>query len=177
MIPRRGARAAALMGLASMLWSPLHAAAQTATPSGLANPLAAQSLDGLSATRERPLFAPSRRSAPPPAPVAPAPVAESAAEPPHIALLGIIIAVDGPRAWVNDISTNKIMKVRIGDDIDGWKVGQIHERRLVLWRDGRSATFSLFNGEHRKSSAAQILNAANKSPEDGQRPSHRRRLE
>jgi hypothetical protein len=163
-----------LLGLCSIVLCAKEACAQTASAAGLVNPLAAPSLDRLSATRERPLFTPSRRAPPPPLVASAAPV-ESAASPPSISLLGVIIAVEGPRAVINDMTRNKIVRVRIGDEIDGWKVRQIDERLLVLWRDGRSASFKLFSGEHTKPPSGQTLNAANKQPEPGPHQPHRPR--
>jgi hypothetical protein len=168
-------RMVVLLGLGSILFFVNEACAQTANPAGPANPLAAPSLDRLSATRERPLFTPGRRAPPPPPPVASAAPVESAASPPSISLLGVIIAVEGPRAVINDMARNKIVRVRIGDEIDGWKVRQIDERLLVLWRDGRSANFKLFNGEHTRPPPGQTLNAANKQPEPGPHQPHRPR--
>jgi len=170
---RRFGMVVVLLSLCCILSSTQPARVQTASPAAVANPLAAPSLNRLSATRERPLFTPSRRAAPPP-PVASAAPAESAASPPQIALLGVIIAVEGPRAVINDMASNKIVRVRIGDEIDGWKVRQIDERLLVLWRDGRSASFKLFNGERVKPSG-QTVNAANKQPEPGPHQPHRPR--
>ena len=172
---RRRSGMVVLLGLCSIVWSAKEACAQTASPAGLANPLAAPSLDRLSATRERPLFTPSRRAPPPPPPVASAAPVEAAASPPSISLLGVIIAVEGPRAVINDMTRNKIVRVRVGDEIDGWKVRQIDERLLVLWRDGRSASFKLFSGEHTKPPSGQTLNAANKQPEPGSHQPHRPR--
>ena len=166
----------ALLGLCSITLSTTQARAQTTGPAGVANPLAAPSLDQLSATRERPLFTPSRRAAPPPPVASTAPI-ESAASPPRIALLGVIIAVEGPRAVINDMAINKIVRVRIGDDIEGWKVRQIEERLLVLWRDGRSQSFKLFNGERAKPGSGQSLNAVNKQPESAPHQPHRPRTE
>jgi general secretion pathway protein N len=170
---RRRSGMVALLSLCSIVSSTEPARLQTASPAAVANPLAAPSLNRLSATRERPLFTPSRRAAPPP-PVASAAPVESAAAPPQIALLGVIIAVEGPRAVIHDMASNKVVRVRIGDEIDGWRVRQIDERLLVLWRDGRSASFKLFNGERAKS-PGQTLNTANKQPEPGQHQPHRPR--
>jgi hypothetical protein len=39
------------------------------------------------------------------------------------------------------------VRVRIGDDIGGWKVAQIEGRRLVLVLDDRIATFTIFAGK------------------------------
>jgi hypothetical protein len=109
------------------------------------SPLAAQqSLDQLSATRRRPLFSPTRRPpAPPPiiVPTAPPPL-----PPPEVALLGVVMDGDTARALVRVGQQAKIARVQIGDDIGGWKVGQIEARYLVLLLDGREAKFSMFSG-------------------------------
>jgi general secretion pathway protein N len=117
-------------------------------PTGtLANPLEAQPLDRLSATRERPLFSPTRRPTPlpPPPPPEPAPVA-LVPQPPNVQLFGIVVDDDGARAIVR-AGTEKVDRVQIGDDIGGWKVSQIEGRRLVLSLDGRFATFTLFSSD------------------------------
>jgi general secretion pathway protein N len=113
----------------------------------LANPLEAQPLDRLSATRERPLFSPTRRPTPPPPPPPPeaAPVAV-APQPPNVQLFGIVVDDEGARAIVRS-GTEKVDRVQIGDDIGGWKVAQIEGRRLVLSLDGRFATFTLFSND------------------------------
>jgi hypothetical protein len=116
-------------------------AAQESLPS----PLAAQPLDRLSATRERPLFSPTRRPPPPPPQVAAAPPPPPA-PPPNVALFGIVMDGDEARAVVRAGPAEKIMRVGIGDDIGGWKVAQIEGRRLVLALNGRIATFMMFSG-------------------------------
>jgi hypothetical protein len=113
----------------------------------LPSPLAAQPLDRLTATRERPLFSPTRRPPVPPAPVVSAPEAPPPPPPPpDVALFGIVMDGDEARAVVRTGPAEKIMRVRIGDDIGGWKVSQIEGRRLVLSRDDRIATFMMFTG-------------------------------
>jgi hypothetical protein len=114
----------------------------------LANPLEAQPLDRLSATRERPLFSPTRRPIPPPPPPPPeaAPVAV-VPQPPNLQLFGIVVDDEGARAIVRS-GTEKVDRVQIGDDIGGWKVAQIEGRRLVLSLDGRLATFTLFSNDN-----------------------------
>jgi hypothetical protein len=121
----------------------------------LPSPLAAQPLDRLSATRERPLFSPTRRPPPPPPQVAAAPPPPPA-PPPNVALFGIVMDGDEARAVVRAGPAEKIMRVGIGDDIGGWKVAQIEGRRLVLALNGRIATFMMFSG-----------NSANNAPPAG----------
>src|SRR5262245_25079648 len=116
-----------------------------ATPTaGLASPLAVHSLDRLSATRERPLFSPSRRAPAPPPPIVRPPPPPP--EPPNVTLVGIVMDADEARAIVQSGPTNEVRRVRIGDEIGGWKVAQIESRRLVLKLDSRLATFSMFSG-------------------------------
>ena len=125
------------------------AGAPPEAPSGaaLANPLATWTLDRLSATRERPLFAPTRRPPPPPPPP-PAPVVQQVetppVPPPTLMLLGIVTEADGARAMVRTQSSNKVVRARLGDEIGGWKVTQIETRRLVLSHDDRSFGYTLF---------------------------------
>jgi hypothetical protein len=117
-------------------------------PAGiLANPLQAQLLDRLSATRDRPLFSPSRRPPPPPPPpVERVPEAAAPPPPPNVTLFGIVVDGDRARAIVSS-GTGKMARVQIGDDVGEWKVSQIEGRRLVLALDGRLATFTLFSRE------------------------------
>jgi hypothetical protein len=124
---------------------------------GLTNPLAAWSLDHLSVTRERPLFAPTRRPPPPPppAPVAlrvPAPLAP----PPNVVLLGIVTADDGARAMVRTEGSSQVTRARLGDEIGGWKVTQIDARHLTLSSDDRSVSFALFARMNAKSATGRL---------------------
>jgi hypothetical protein len=119
----------------------------------LANPVAAQSLDELSATLNRPLFSPGRR---PPAPPPPPPVVQTTAPPapppsrPDLMLLGVVMDGEGARAVIRTGGNKKILRAQIGDDIDGWKVSQIEGRKVVLSLDGRFATFTLFSGDRER---------------------------
>jgi hypothetical protein len=138
----------------------------------LPNPLEAQPLDRLSATRERPLFSPTRRPTPPPPPPPSdaAPVAV-VPQPPNLQLFGIVMDDEGARAIVRT-GTEKVDRVQIGDDIGGWKVSQIEGRRLVLSLDGRYATFTLFsndNGQQAPRDAEQTATQA--GPVTNQPPS------
>jgi hypothetical protein len=51
---------------------------------------------------------------------------------------------DEARAVVRIGPGGKIVRVRIGDDVGGWKVVEIAARRLVLSLEDRTASFSLF---------------------------------
>jgi hypothetical protein len=112
-----------------------------------ASPLAGEPLDRLSATRERPLFSSTRRSPPPPPVVVRSPEPPPPPPPPpNVALFGVVMDGDEVRAIVRTGPATNVMRVRVGDDIGGWKVAQIDGRRIVLVLDGRIATFTMFAG-------------------------------
>jgi len=143
-----------------------HGACAADAPS-LANPLAARGLDSLTATRERPLFSPSRR--PPPPPPAPAPVVVQRTEPkpidpPSIVLLGIVTEDGEARAVLRAGSSNKVVRARVGEEVGRWTVTQIEPRRLVLSHDDRVVSFALFAGNPGKNAAGRSPPAAAQVP-------------
>ena len=111
----------------------------------LSNPLAAQSLERLSATVDRPLFSPSRRRAPTP------PVGRDTeprvppSPPPSLVLSGVVMDGETARVVVLVGTERRVLRAQIGDEIDGWRVSQIEGRKLVLSLGDRFATFTLFN--------------------------------
>jgi general secretion pathway protein N len=125
---------------------------QSANPSGpepaaaqSSNPLAAISIDRLSAARDRPLFSRSRRPfTPPPVNVAPRIVA---AEPPapRLSLLGTVTGEDASIAIFLDQAANRPVRLRIGEVHDGWTVTGVSEREARVERDGRSLNFKMPN--------------------------------
>jgi general secretion pathway protein N len=115
----------------------------------LGNPLWAVTLEQLPATRDRPLFAPSRR--PPPRPEAPRveitaaiPAPAPPRQPPSVVLMGTVTDADGTWALVRAGGSEKVTHARLGDEISGWKVSEIEARRLVLSSADRSVSFALF---------------------------------
>jgi hypothetical protein len=113
------------------------------------NPLAAQSIQSLSATLKRPLFAPSRRP-PPPEPeavvhAAPPPPPNPPPATPSVRLIGTVIDALGSQAILRSASDNKDMRVRVGDNVSGWKVKDIEKSRLVLVQDQRTFFVVLFS--------------------------------
>jgi hypothetical protein len=158
--------------MVSQVWA-ADAPPRAGNPTGstLESPLAGQPLDRLSATRERPLFSPTRR--PPP----PLDLAVSGPEPPPlplppptVALLGVVMDGGEARAIVRTSAAADVVRVRVGDDIGGWKVAQIEVTRLVLSVDDRVATFAMFAGSDAgaASPADLVLQSADK-PSPGQR--------
>ena len=96
-------------------------------------------LNSLEATRNRPLFSPTRR--PPPLPSHPAPVAIEPVvpppPPPRLQLSGVIIGSGKRVAIVVRLGDAKTLSVEIGSQIDGWTVAAILPRGITLRRDAR----------------------------------------
>jgi general secretion pathway protein N len=153
-VGRQGSFVVVLLLLSSLA----RAADPTQDAEAVANPLQLQPLDQLSVTDERPLFSPTRR--PPAKPVAPIvsrsePPPPPPPPPPSVVLLGIVSEDDGDaRAAIRsgDKSVgNKVMRVRVGDAVAGWKVERIEPRRLFLTSGDRAVDFALFGPKPAKS--------------------------
>jgi hypothetical protein len=132
------------------------------------SPLASQSLESLSATRERPLFSPTRRPPPPPPVIVQAPPPPPPPPPaPDVALFGIVMDGENARAIIRASPGAKVTRVGIGDDVGGWKVAQIDGRKLVLMLDGRLATFLMFTTKNANSAqSGSALQATSNQPQD-----------
>jgi general secretion pathway protein N len=116
-------------------------------PSG--NPLWAIPLSALTATRERPLFLPSRRAPAPavagtPVAVAPPPPPPPAApEQPQLILVGAIANGNEGYAVFLDQSTNSVIRLKTGQDHSGWVLRSVKGREATLEKDRLSTTLSL----------------------------------
>ena len=125
-----------------------RAAEQPLEPTG--NPLWGVPLSTLTATRERPLFTPSRR-APAPAvagPVVaapPPPPASAPAEPerPQLVLVGAIASDSEGIAVFLDQATNNIIRLRTGQDHSGWVLRSVKGREATLQKDQQTTTLTL----------------------------------
>jgi general secretion pathway protein N len=125
--------------------APRNVRPSTSAPAG--NPLWAVPLSALTATRDRPLFAPTRRPPPaavpfvrPPAPPPP-PVAE--AGPPRLRLLGTVINDREKIAVFQDDASQSIIRIRLGEQHAGWVLRSVQGRSVTLEGNNREATFSL----------------------------------
>ncbi|WP_244066665.1 hypothetical protein [Bradyrhizobium sp. Ce-3] len=110
------------------------------------NPVELQPLEQLSTTRDKPLFSPARRQpAKPVVPVARQEPPPPPAPPPSVVVLGIVSENgDGQAAIRAAGKGDKVVRVRTGDDVGGWKVERIEPRRLVLKQGERTVDFALF---------------------------------
>jgi hypothetical protein len=108
------------------------------------------SLDDLSATRDRPLFSPSRRPRPSNvavavAPPPPPPPPEVPTPAPNLTLYGTFESPTEVWASVQVQPDDKPITVRYGTIVAGWRVVDISRKQLVLARGDRTAVFKMFN--------------------------------
>lgn len=114
-----------------------------------ANPLWAIPLSSMTATRQRPLFSPSRREpAPPPVAVAPAaPVKAVSAPPeperPQLSLVGVVAGTSDGLAVFLNLVTHDIVRLRIGEGHEGWVLHSVKGREAVLEKNHRTAVIGL----------------------------------
>ena len=120
-----------------------------------ANPISALDLDTLTATRELPLFTPSRtppvvmetEPEPEPEPVVEAEIVEETdPEPPPLELIGIVVTEAEQVVLLLDQSTGEVQRIRPGDDFQGWTVSIIDSRTVELESEGSSQTLTMFTG-------------------------------
>jgi hypothetical protein len=122
---------------------------QEAQPPVSANPLWAVPLSALAATRNRPLFTPSRR--PPAAVVANAPVVApvrqapppTAPEHPNLALIGTVAGDNESVAVFIDNTTHDAVRLRTGEGHAGWVLQSVDRRAVTLQKGGQTETLEL----------------------------------
>lgn len=101
----------------------------------IVNPLSAIQLAKLSATRERPLFAPTRR---PPRPTV-MPVVSSAPpqpERPQFVLVGTVLSDTGGIGLFLEKTTNQVFRLKVGEMRHGWTLQSIKQQSASLEKSG-----------------------------------------
>jgi hypothetical protein len=113
-----------------------------------ANPLWGIPLASLSGTRDRPIFSSSRR--PPALAVAPAVVAKVVAPPkpreperPPLSLVGTIASGEEGFGIFLDQSTKAALRLKLGEDYQGWKLRTVQGREATLEKDQQAITLAL----------------------------------
>ena len=134
-------------------------AAPTRTPS--ANPLWGIPLSQLSETRDRPIFSPSRRPPPVVAAVDPAtvkpPPRKKEMRPPQFSLVGTIASEDEGFGIFLDHSTKTALRLKVGDDYQGWKLRAIRGREVTMQKDEQAAVLSLPEPGESSNGAVQLI--------------------
>jgi general secretion pathway protein N len=117
-------------------------------PSG--NPLWAVPLDALSNTRDRPIFAPSRRPPPPPVvenPYVPPPPPRVETKPPPeplmLSLVGTIVGDSRGVALFVEKGSQEVIRLRTGESRQGWVLRSVQGRNALLEKGDRRETVTL----------------------------------
>jgi general secretion pathway protein N len=112
------------------------------------NPLWSVSVSALNATRDRPLFSPSRLppqpTRPPQMPLQAAP-ATAPSGPPPLALVGAIIGEskgEGMAIFVDELAKTTL-RLKIGESYSGWLLQLIRGRQVVLQKEHQTAVLDL----------------------------------
>ena len=113
-----------------------------------ANPLWAIPLSALTATRDRPLFSASRRPPPPAvAPVAivrpPPPPRPAEPEKPSLVLVGTILGDPDSFGIFIDQTSRSALRLRVGEQHDGWTLRSVQKREATLVKDQQSALVAM----------------------------------
>jgi hypothetical protein len=114
-----------------------------------ANPLWAVPLAQLSGTRDRPVFSRSRRPQPAAVEIAAEPVVakppprKKETEPPRITLVGTIASDDNGFGIFIDQATKAALRLKVGDDFQGWKLHAIRGREVTMEKDQETAVLTL----------------------------------
>jgi general secretion pathway protein N len=112
-----------------------------------ANPLWAIPLTQLSGTQDRPIFSPSRRPAPTVAAAEPAvvkpPPRKKEIQPPPLSLVGTIASDDESFGIFIDQSTKAALRLKVGEDYQGWKLLGIRGREVTMQKDQQAAVLTL----------------------------------
>jgi hypothetical protein len=109
------------------------------------NPLWGVRIKDLAATRNRPLFSPSRR---PPAPVVtaappPPPPRQFTPEKPPLVLIGTVVSENEAIAVFRDQSTKRTVKLRTGLRLDGWALLRVNKKDVVLRKENTTVSLAL----------------------------------
>jgi hypothetical protein len=122
--------------------------APTTPGAASANPLWAIPLSTLEATRDRPLFTPTRRPPPPvvagaPAVVAAAPPPPPPAEHPNLVLVGTVVGNTEGIAVFVDPNSHDTVRLRTGEGHNGWILETIDGRAAILAKNDQKETLEL----------------------------------
>ena len=143
------------------------AAEEPSVRAPVGNPLWAIPLKSLSATRERPLFSPSRR---PPAPkviatpaspsLPPPPPSKPAPDHPPLTLVGTAIGEAVSIGIFVDQNTREVVRLRAGEGHAGWTLRAVEDRKAIFEKDRSEATLALPpRSATQEASAPPALNA------------------
>ncbi len=147
---------------------PAKAPSDAGTPVG--NAVLTIPLSKLSMTRDRPIFSPSRRPPPLPAPPVVAKQVEPTkpAEPdqPPLILVGTVASGDSGIAVFVEQSTENTVRLRVNESHQGWTLRSIQGREVTLLKDRKSSVLALSppGGNSEPARAQAALEPTRRSP-------------
>lgn len=109
------------------------------------NPIARISLSSLTATRERPIFSPSRRPPPVQARTPIMPIRHAARTRPNFTLLGTISAGRQGMAILLDQKNGTVLRLKVGEGRLGWTLRRVEAQEATLQNNRQTAVLSLPN--------------------------------
>jgi hypothetical protein len=104
-------------------------------------------LKDLSATRERPLFAPTRRRPPPPQPHVVTVAPEHPPETPRMVLTGIIVKPSEIIVVLRNVATSESISLRSGESVGPWRVKAQNDHSVILSDGTKQFTLEMFTGQ------------------------------
>jgi general secretion pathway protein N len=112
---------------------------------GRPNPLWAIPMQSLTATRERPIFSPSRRPPPPVSLAAPQqqPAQKNEPDRPLLTLIGTVAEGGDGIAVFRDESTKNILRMQTGESHLGWTLSTVSPREVTMARNHDTATLAI----------------------------------
>jgi general secretion pathway protein N len=128
--------------------APGPALAQAAEPVRSRNPLWAIPIKDLTATRDRPIFSPSRRPRPPAVaatPYVPPPPTVKPVGPqrPQLALVGTVVNAHEGFGIFLDQATNTVVRLKTGEGHNGWILRSVQGREATLEKGRDTAVLAL----------------------------------
>jgi general secretion pathway protein N len=153
--------------------APAAVPAPTAAPAQpvlTGNPLWGIPLNRLTAVRERPLFAPSRRPAPvaaPPQPVAaapPPPPKPAEPETPQLSLLGTVAGGREKIGLFIDSTTKSVLRLKAGENHKGWTLRAVSPHEVELARGLDTAVLAMPSPDMKASGAPSPMPAVATAP-------------
>jgi len=132
-----------------------------AEPAPSGNPLWGIPLRELSATRERPIFSPSRRPPPPAVVAAPYVVAQAVSKPveperPQLTLVGTIAGETHGFGIFLDTTSNKVMRLKLREGHQGWILRRVRGREAVLEKQDQTVVLALPAAREQAANKAQL---------------------
>jgi type II secretory pathway component PulC len=123
---------------------PCAADAQSPPANETGRSFALPPLEELRATRERPLFSPSRQPDATPDTATETPVVEESPDALPFELTGVVMGADMSVAILRNRDTQETVHLRQGETVEAWSIEEIAQRHVVLRQDERQVTLELF---------------------------------